>query len=206
MFGNPDASGVIQQLAAADLGNTFSTSDLRSPRAGRRSKIADPRFLRHRLQAPSPSDIAGPLVFNGSTEHLHLSVPGYDGLHRRQRAVRPAHRPNGPGGSDGLTGKSTQVDGRRAGTGSRACRWAPTGGTKIKQQVLSQGIPEQVAFANPQQYAALFTNPYTDPVGGFNTIALAQIPFNGGRAEYEGLDWDLGEGSGCRGGTSASSR
>jgi hypothetical protein len=29
-----------------------------------------------------------------------------------------------------------------------------------------------------------------DPVGGFNTIALAQIPFNGGEAKYQGLDWD----------------
>ncbi len=63
---------------------------------------------------------------------------------------------------------------------------------KIKQQILSQGINESVAFTNPQQYAGLFVNPYIDPVGGFNTIALIQAPFNGGEAEYQGVDWDLG--------------
>ena len=61
---------------------------------------------------------------------------------------------------------------------------------KITNQVLSQGIAEQVGFANPTQYAGLFINPYKDPAG-FTTIAFQQLPFNGGKAEYQGLDWDL---------------
>jgi len=61
---------------------------------------------------------------------------------------------------------------------------------KIKNQVLSQGIAEQVGFANPQQYANLFINPYQDPAG-FTTIAFMQLPFNGGVAEHQGIDWDF---------------
>ena len=61
---------------------------------------------------------------------------------------------------------------------------------KIKNQVLSQGIAEQVGFANPQQYAGLFVNPYQDPAG-FTTIAFSQLPFNGGQANYQGIDWDV---------------
>ena len=61
---------------------------------------------------------------------------------------------------------------------------------KLKNQVLSQGIAENVGFGNPQQYAALFTNPYNDPAG-FETIAFSQLPFNGGQATYQGIDWDI---------------
>ena len=59
---------------------------------------------------------------------------------------------------------------------------------KIKDQIESSGIAENVAFNNPSQYAALFVNPYQDPAG-FTTIALAQAPFNGGVANYSGIDW-----------------
>ena len=58
---------------------------------------------------------------------------------------------------------------------------------KIKNQVESAGIAEQVAFNNPSQYASLFVNPYLDPAG-YQTIALEQVPFNGGEAQYTGLD------------------
>jgi iron complex outermembrane receptor protein len=58
---------------------------------------------------------------------------------------------------------------------------------KIKNQVESQGIAEQVAFNNPSAYTSLFVNPYLDPAG-FQTIALEQVPFNGGEAQYSGID------------------
>ena len=61
---------------------------------------------------------------------------------------------------------------------------------EIKHQVLSQGIAEQVGFGNPQQYASLFANPYADPAG-FTTIAFSQLPFNGGTAKYQGVDYDV---------------
>src|SRR5262249_22456364 len=78
-------------------------------------------------------------------------------------------------------------------------RWEPTRSlsigadlwnVEIKDQVLSQGIAENLGFANPQTYARLFVNPYNDPAG-FTTIAFAQLPFNGGQANYRGLDWDV---------------
>jgi iron complex outermembrane receptor protein len=58
---------------------------------------------------------------------------------------------------------------------------------KIKNQVESQGIAEQVAFNSPQAYKGLFVNPYQDPAG-FQTIALEQVPFNGGESNYSGID------------------
>ena len=79
-------------------------------------------------------------------------------------------------------------------------RWEPTKGlslgadywnVQIKNQVISQGIPESVGFGNPQAYASLFVNPYTDPVGQFTTIGFSQLPFNGGQANYSGIDWDF---------------
>ena len=56
---------------------------------------------------------------------------------------------------------------------------------EIKNQVLSQGIAEQVGFENPQQYASLFVNPYADPAG-FTTIAFAQLPVQRRHGEVSG--------------------
>ena len=58
---------------------------------------------------------------------------------------------------------------------------------RIKNQVESQGIAEQVAFNNPSAYKNLFVIPYPDPAG-YPSIALEQLPFNGGEAQYAGLD------------------
>jgi iron complex outermembrane receptor protein len=58
---------------------------------------------------------------------------------------------------------------------------------KIKNQIESTGIAEQVAYNNPNTYAALFVNPYVTP-NGVTSIGLERIPFNGGEAQYSGLD------------------
>jgi iron complex outermembrane receptor protein len=59
----------------------------------------------------------------------------------------------------------------------------------IKGQIQSSGIPQAEAFANPQKYLGLFLQNYADPQG-FNTIALEQLPINGGYSNNKGLDWD----------------
>jgi len=79
--------------------------------------------------------------------------------------------PNGQTGSGGLKPeKSTQWTlGFRFEPIQSVSFGADLWSVQIKDQVLSQGIAEQVAFANPQQYQYLFINPYADPAG-FTTI------------------------------------
>jgi iron complex outermembrane recepter protein len=50
-------------------------------------------------------------------------------------------------------------------------------------------IPEQVAFANPEQYANLFTIA-PDPVTGQNQLTFIIKPVNFSKAKYEGFDLD----------------
>jgi iron complex outermembrane receptor protein len=191
-----DANGVFQQIAPADLGNTFSDTTYKvTGRWTPFEKLLVRGSYGTGFKAPSVTDIAGPLVFNGSTSNTYTCpFPGTAGCIPGSAQYDLLAGPNGLSGSAGLAAeKSTQwtvgarYDGIK-GLSFGADWWD----VKIKKQVLSQGIAEQVAFANPQQYKDLFVNPYIDPVGGFTTIALIQAPFNGGQAEYEGLDWDLG--------------
>jgi iron complex outermembrane receptor protein len=191
-----DANGVFQQIANADLGNTFNDTTYKvSARWTPIEHVLVRGSYGTGFKAPAFADIAGPLIFNGSTANSYACpFPGTSGCIAGSAQYDLLAGPNGLSGSAGLKPeKSTQwtVGGR----------WDPLKGVtmgadfwdvKIRDQILSQGIAEQVAFANPQQYAGLFINPYVDPIGGFNTIGLQQIPFNGGTAEYQGLDWDVG--------------
>ena len=191
----PDSTGLIPQLPDADLGNTFSKS---TGKITARWTPIENVLLRASygtgFRAPAMSDIAGALGFNGSTSNSYACpFPGSAGCLPGSAQYDLLAGPNGLSGDAGLKPEtSTQY--------TVGGRWEPMRGlslgldywsVKIKNQVLSQGIAEQVAFANPQQYAALFVNPYTDPVGGFTTIAFSQLPFNGGQANYSGVDWDF---------------
>jgi iron complex outermembrane receptor protein len=62
----------------------------------------------------------------------------------------------------------------------------------LKDQILENGVPEQVAFTNPTVFSSLFVNPYYDPAG-YQTIALKQQPTNlsAGKSTYRGIDWDF---------------
>ena len=192
---SPDATGLIPQIANADLGNTFSKT---TGKISVRWLPVESVLLRGSygtgFRAPAASDIAGALAFAGSTQNSYACpFPGAAGCLPGSAQYDLLAGPNGLSGEAGLKPEtSTQY--------TLGGRWEPFRGlsfgadywsVKIKNQVLSQGIPEAVAFANPQQYLGLFTNPYTDPVGQFPTIALAQVPFNGGQANYSGIDWDF---------------
>ena len=196
VFGtNPDATGLIPQLPNADLGNTFSKA---TGKISVRWLPVESVLLRGSygtgFRAPAPSDIAGALAFAGSTQNSYACpFPGSAGCLPGSAQYDLLAGPNGLSGDAGLkpeTSNQYTIGGR----------WEPVRGlslgldywsVKIKNQVLSQGIPEQVGFANPQQYAGLFVNPYIDPVGQFTTIAFSQLPFNGGQANYSGIDWDF---------------
>ena len=192
---NPDASGLIPQLANADLGDTFSKTTYKITV---RWLPVESVLLRGSygtgFRAPAPNDIAGALTFNGSTAGSYTCpFPGSSGCIPGSAQYDLLFGPNGFSGDAGLKPEtSTQY--------TVGGRWEPTKGlslgadywnVQIKNQVISQGIPESVGFANPQAYAYLFVNPYTDPVGQFATIGFSQLPFNGGQANYSGIDWDL---------------
>ena len=98
--------------------------------------------------------------------------------------------PNGLSGDNGLKPETSKQ-------WTAGARWDPIRGlsigadlwnVEIKNQVLSQGIAEQVGFANPQQYASLFVNPYADPAG-FTTIAATALQRRHG--EVPGIDYDV---------------
>ncbi len=187
---NP-ATGVIDQLPSADLGNTFS--DVTYKLSFRYTPIELISFrgsVGTGFKAPNLTDIAGVLEFNGATSGSYACpFPGSPGCLPGSAQYDLLAGPNGKSGSDGLKPeKSTQFGfGVRIDPLPQLSIALDYWNVKIKNQVESQGIAEQVAFNNPSAYASLFVNPYLDPAG-YQTIALEQVPFNGGEAQYSGLD------------------
>ena len=193
VFGvTPDpATGLIDQLPSANLGNTFS--DVTYKLSFRYTPIELVSFrgsVGTGFKAPNFTDIAGVLEYNGSTSGSYACpFPGSAGCLPGSAQYDLLAGPNGKSGSDGLKPeKSTQFGfGVRIDPLPQLSVALDYWNVKIKNQVESQGIAEQVAFNNPSAYASLFVNPYLDPAG-FQTIALEQVPFNGGEAQYSGID------------------
>jgi iron complex outermembrane receptor protein len=187
-------SGLQNQIADADLGNTFSKA---TGKVNMRFTPVERLLLRASygtgFKAPSIGDIAGALTFSGSTAGSYTCpFPGSAGCLPGSAQYDLVAGPNGNSGSAGLKPeKSTQATiGFRFDPMRSVSVGADLWEVKIKDQVLSSGIAEQVAFNSPQAYANLFINPYADPAG-FTTIAFEQVPFNGGEANYRGVDWDM---------------
>jgi len=192
----PDANGVQQQLASADLGNTNSAGTYKF---STKWTPVDTAMLRASygsgFKAPNINDIAGATTYYGSTAGSYACpFPGSTGC---QPGTLPAQYdlltgPNGASGDKGLKpekSKQWTIGGRIEpvrGLSLGLDLW----NVKITNQVLSAGVPEQKGFAKPQQYSYLFTNPYQDPAG-YTTIAYLQAPVNGGVANYRGVDWDF---------------
>jgi iron complex outermembrane receptor protein len=190
---NP-VTGLYDQLADADLGNTFSKTTYK---VSARWLPIQTLLVRGSwgtgFRAPAMTDIAGALVFAGSTTGSYACpFPGTPGCRPGSAQYDLLAGPNGLSGDNGLKPETSKQ-------WTAGARWDPFKGlsigadlwnVEIKNQVLSQGIAEQVGFQNPQQYASLFVNPYADPAG-FTTIAFSQLPFNGGTAKYQGIDYDV---------------
>jgi iron complex outermembrane receptor protein len=187
---NP-ATGLQEQLAAANLGNTFSDTTFKlSFRYTPIEMVSFRGSYGTGFKAPNLNDIAGALIYNGSTAGSYACpFPGSAGCLPGSAQYDLLAGPNGQSGSQGLKPeKSTQWGfGVRVEPLPQLSFALDYWTVKIKDQVESQGIAEQVAFNNPQAYKSLFVNPYLDPAG-FQTIALEQVPFNGGEAQYSGID------------------
>lgn len=189
------ATGLQNQLPPGYQGNTFD--NVTGKLAFRYTPIDLVSFRGSYgtgFKAPNLNDISGPLVYNGSTAGSYACpFPGSVGCLPGSAQYDLLKGANGASGATGLKPEqSTQW--------TLGVRFEPLQGlslsfdywnVSLRDQIQSQGIAEQVAFNNPQAYASLFVNPYLDPVGGFQTIAFEQVPFNGGKAHYSGLDWNF---------------
>jgi iron complex outermembrane receptor protein len=188
----PDpATGLQEQLPAASLGNTFSDTTFKvSFRYTPIELVSFRGSVGTGFKAPNLTDIAGVLEYNGATSGSYACpFPGSAGCLPGSAQYDLLAGPNGQSGSAGLKPeKSTQFGfGVRVDPLPQLSIALDYWNVKIKNQVESQGIAEQVAFNNPQAYKSLFVNPYLDP-SGYQTIALEQVPFNGGEAQYSGID------------------
>ena len=189
-------TGLQDQIANADLGNSFSDGTYK---LAFRFTPTDNSLIRGSygtgFKAPGMSAIAGPLSYAGSTSGSYLCpFPGTSGCLPGSAQYDLLSGGNSAQGSGGLKPeKSTQWTlGFRIEPGLGLSVGADLWSVQIKNQVLGS-IPEQVGFSNPQQYAALFINPYTDPGGQFSTIGYKEVPLNGGVANYKGIDWDISD-------------
>jgi iron complex outermembrane recepter protein len=187
---NP-ATGLIDQIAPAKLGNTFSDTTFKlSFRYTPIEMVSFRGSYGTGFKAPNMSDIAGALAFAGSTSGTYACpFPGSPGCLPGSAQYDLLAGPNGQSGNAGLKPETS----RQFGFGVRVEPLPQLSialdywNVRIKNQVESAGIAEQVAFNSPQAYKSLFVNPYLDPAG-FQTIALEQVPFNGGEAQYAGID------------------
>ncbi len=187
-------SGLQGRLPDADLGNTFSSSTYK---LGMKWTPMDNLLIRGSygtgFKAPNISEIAGAVTFGGSTAGSYpCPIPGSPGCLPGSAQYDLLSGPNGASGSAGLKPeKSTQwTIGLRVEPFTGLSLGADLWNVEIKNQIAPGGTPEQVGFADPVKYRALFVSPYADPAG-FTTIAYKLIPSNGDTAKYRGLDWDF---------------
>lgn len=190
-----DSNGLFVQLPSGDQGNTFfSATGKLAFRYTPNQFVAFRGSVGTGFRAPALSDIAGAVVFAGSTSGTYACpFPGSVGCQPGAAQYDLLSGPNGQSGAGGLKpeksvnwGLGVAITPQR-GLYFNIDYW----NVKVTHQIQSQGIAESDGYTNPQKYANLFVNPYMDPAG-YQTIAFQQVPFNGGEAKYSGIDWDFG--------------
>jgi iron complex outermembrane receptor protein len=191
----PNADGLYDRLPSGSLGNSFSNATYKlSARWTPVEMLAIRGSIGTGFKVPEITDIAGTLSFNGSTAGSYACpIPGAPGCLPGNAQYDLLAGPNGASGANGLKPeKSLQYTfGVRVDPVKGLSLGLDYWNVHVKDQIQSAGISEQLAYTNPTQYAYLFVSPYTDPVGQFTTIALMQVPFNGGAANYSGIDWNF---------------
>ena len=196
-FSAPDANGNITPIGEVTQGKSTSAATFKiSFRMQPIDKLLVRGSFGTGFKAPSISQIASPVQFYGNTSGSYPCpvVTGAAGC-----APYPA-----PGvyQYDLITGGNSSTGGNAlkpetAHQWTVGFRYEPikqlSGGIdlwdiKMNRQIMP--VPENLAFANPGQFASLFINPYHDPFG-VTTVGLEQFPVNIGQSEYEGFDWEI---------------
>jgi iron complex outermembrane receptor protein len=186
----------LTPLPAEDQGDTFGRATFK---LSFRTQPMDGLLLRGSLgtgfKAPSVNQIAAPLAFATNTSGTYTcpfpGTPtciayGTDGY--QWDLVSAGNPASGSAGLKAETSRQWTLGGRFEPTQSVSVGldyWS----VKLSDQILS-GMPEGYAFANAASLANLFISPYRDPSGPI-TVALIQQPFNAGKADYQGIDWEI---------------
>lgn len=186
----------LTPLPAEDEGNTFSRPTFKlSFRAQPLESLLLRGSIGTGVKAPSVNQVAAPLAFSTNTSGSYVcpfpNTPTCvaNGSGAQQWDLISAGNPaSGDAGLKAETSHQWTLGGR----------WEPAKtvsvgldywSVKLSDQILS-GLPEAYAFANASTVPSLFVIPYQDPAG-YPTVALIQKPFNAGKAEYQGLDWEI---------------
>lgn len=186
----------LTPLPAEDEGNSFSRPTFK---LSFRTQPVDGLLLRGSVgtgfKAPSVNQVAAPLAFSTNTSGSYVCpFPGdptcvANGTGSQQWDLISAGNP--ASGDAGLKAETSQQ-------WTLGGRWEPSKtvsvgldfwSVRLKNQILS-GMPEGYAFDNAASLPSLFVIPYQDPAG-YPTVALIQKPFNAGKANYQGLDWEV---------------
>ena len=186
----------LTPLPSEDEGNSFSKPTFK---LSFRAQPVESLLLRGSFgtgfKAPSVNQIAAPLAFSTNTSGSYVcpfpNTPTCvaNGSGSQQWDLITAGNPEK--GGAGLKAETSQQ-------WTLGGRWEPAKtvsfgldywSVRLKNQILS-GMPENYAFANAASLANLFVSPYQDPAG-FPTVALIEKPFNAGKANYQGLDWEI---------------
>ena len=186
----------LTPLPAQDEGNSFSKPTFK---LSFRAQPQDMLLLRGSFgtgfKAPSVNQIAAPLAFSTNTSGSYVcpfpTSPTCvaNGSGTQQWDLITAGNP--ASGSAGLKAETSQqwTLGGRLEPAKTISFGLDYWSVRLKNQILS-GMPENYAFANAASLANLFVIPYQDPAG-YPTVALIQKPFNAGKANYQGLDWEF---------------
>ena len=186
----------LAPLPAEDEGNSFSHPTFK---LSFRNQPVESLLLRGSVgtgfKAPSVNQIAAPLAFSTNTSGSYVcpfpSTPVCvaNGSGTQQWDLISAGNPaSGSAGLKAETSRQWTLGGRFEPSKSFSVGldyW----GVKLKNQILA-GMPENYAFANASALSSLFVAPYQDPAG-YPTVALIQKPFNAGKADNQGLDWEI---------------
>jgi iron complex outermembrane receptor protein len=186
----------LTPLPAEDEGNSFSHPTFK---LSFRTQPQDGLLLRGSVgtgfKAPSVNQIAAPLAFSTNTSGSYVCpfptsptcVANGSGT-QQWDLITLGNPASGDAGLKAETSKQWTLGGR----------WEPAKtfsvgldywSVRLKDQILS-GMPEGYAFANAASLPDLFVIPYQDPAG-YPTLALLEKPFNAGKADYQGLDWEI---------------
>jgi iron complex outermembrane receptor protein len=186
----------LTPLPAEDEGNSFSHPTFK---LSFRTAPVDMLLLRGSVgtgfKAPSVNQIAAPLAFSTNTSGSYVcpfptnQTCVENGTESQQWDLISAGNPaSGSAGLKAETSRQWTLGGRlepAKGLSFGLDYWA----VKLKNQILA-GMPENYAFANASALSSLFVIPYGDPAG-YQTVALLQKPFNAGKADNQGLDWEI---------------
>ena len=186
----------LTPLPAQDEGNSFSRPTFK---LSFRDQPLESLLLRGSFgtgfKAPSVNQIAAPLAFSTNTSGSYVcpfpSSPTCvaNGSGSQQWDLITAGNP--ATGSAGLKAETSQqwTLGGRFEPAKTVSFGLDYWSVRLKNQILS-GMPENYAFANAAALSSLFVIPYQDPAG-YPTLALVEKPFNAGKANYQGIDWEI---------------